>query len=453
MGIESSRPSYNFSLPSGEEHLYLPSETLRVCTSPTRCICPPAGRPYLHPKVWYESPENKGNYQDPMDLLALMASGPGGSYSGGGGGGLARGMLPWKDAKDWTGRDYDMFGDVMNEYLTRMRAKGCRGNDGGYQHLQRQQMAGMPADATVNMLMTMMPPPGVHMNMTGPDDDYYWWGGGRPSRRRRRERPSSSSSVDYDRMEESLREFKRQAHEFKQFMDGVNELVFGSEIDQRREAFQRSLWKNLQGLVPQLGQMLAMQQQQQSGMGAGFGGAMPPPLGGQMPAPFGANLAMPPPGMSGFPGMHCTLPPMAGGIPGFGAMGPFGMNPLATAGGHGDFGGGIMDPVTNSLLGGPGGLAGVGIPEVQPPIGFGGRRRPGLLGGGRGGRRDYGRDFLDDDFGAGSGGRRGRNRRGGRWDDEEDLFGGGDDGMYVFRRWNGSSLKHISLHADMSLAR
>ena len=88
--------------------------------------------------------DGRERYHDMMDLMGKYMMGQGGGgvgnmggVGGGGGMGTPDGVgvgWPFRDAREWTIRDYDRLGDVMKEFYDRERGRGreaCRGGGGG----------------------------------------------------------------------------------------------------------------------------------------------------------------------------------------------------------------------------------------------------------------------------------------------------------------------------------
>ncbi|CZT14802.1 uncharacterized protein RCC_12128 [Ramularia collo-cygni] len=382
--------------------LYLPSDySLRVC-SPDRCWCNGRHHNCSSPKYLYveRGGDGRERYQDPVDMVGEF-------FMNGGGGGLS------KNPGEWTVRDYERLGEVLNEW--QMRERGRRRGGGG--------------------------------NNYGPSP----WdgsGGGDGSGRRRRTHPTRG---EFDRMRDTVEDkFQRMAEEYQRHMAERDSLLFGSASDHKREQYRNNMLKTLQEILPQLSQMIAAQQMGGGGMNGG-----------------GMNMGM---GMG--MGMQNG---MQGGIPGLGAMGGAAGSPgMGMQGGGMGMPGINVNPMMNPMAAAAAMAGGPGMGPMNTPMmpgggmnEFGGGGVGGFGGGGFGGpgRRGRGRrerafrDDFDDDFGGG--GRRAgrpfrRGRRGG-WDDEDDdLLGGiGGDGERPQggpqrpRRPNGGDFDGGTAHQDV----
>ncbi|KXT14812.1 hypothetical protein AC579_9649 [Pseudocercospora musae] len=211
--------------------LYLPTDSLRRC-DPDRCWC---DRPY-HRKSRYVYVERGGDgserYHDPMDMMSNMMMG-----------GMS--SMPWKDPSLWTVRDFDRLGEVMGELYNRERGRGM--------------------DRSGPYPTWSMPP-----EQPQPWDD----GGGR---RRRSNRPGWT---EYNRLEEQFR------HMYDEYMRHRNEndsVLYGSDVDRRKDQYRYNMLKTLQEMWPQMGQMMMGGQQGQMYGGPANHPMMPPPQ--MMPPP------------------------------------------------------------------------------------------------------------------------------------------------------------------------
>ena len=296
--------------------------------------------------------DGKENFHDPMEYMDRIMSG-GSGWPG-----------SWKDARDWTTRDFERLGDVMGEYENRVWGR---------------RMGGVPTHGGGGGGMT---PAMMTMMMMAAGDEYGGSGGGGGRYRRR----SGQFSVE---MWKHLQRMVRENHEQ---LRELSDAVYGSDAERRQELARRRMFKLWQDF----------QQQGMSG-GGGMGGNGMPGAGGMgmgmgmpgmMPNQFGGMGG--PAGMGGPPGMG-----MNGMMPGAGGMGQ--MN------GYGD------DMLAGGGLGG-GGLSG----RRGGAYGRGGRK-----GGARG--IGWG-DDLEDEFGLGLGDGRGDGRgfNGGRRRDDDWLDGYGD---------------------------
>lgn len=172
--------------------------------------------------------------------------------------------MPWKDPSLWTVRDFDRLGEVMGELYNRERGRGMN-RSGPYPPWS-------------------MPPP-----------EQQAWDDGGGGRRRRSNRPGWT---EYNRLEEQFR------HMYDEYMRHRNEndsVLYGSDVDRRKDQYRYNMLKTLQEMWPQMSQM--MQQQQMYGAGQNHQ-MMPPPLPPQMMQP-------PPPSMYP-PGPQFGMSPAAG---------------------------------------------------------------------------------------------------------------------------------------------
>ncbi|KAK3718186.1 hypothetical protein LTR37_005301 [Vermiconidia calcicola] len=370
MGVDISRPSREYT------ELYLPADTFRQC-SPERCWCQGGHRNTRYMYI-ERGGDGRERYHDPLDYMDRIATGGGWPGS-------------WKHPRDWTTKDYDRLGTIMQELYHRQRGK---------------QMGGIMS-------------PWMMADELG--------GGGRCG--------SGMASPTYGRRGHAM-PMPMPVHDGPTWEDlervygarlkDLQDKVYGSEENAREErwrAKQFNLWKEFMGAygggagagaggmgMGAMGAMNGLQGMQMPpmnpnmgmGMGQGMGQGMGP---GMMPQQFGGGMTMPPGmggGFGGMPPMNNAMPNMPGG--GFGQMNGFGGDEM--------FGGG------------PGGGA------------FGGRRGGGGFGRNRrfGGGRGIGwDDQYDEGFGAGGGfggggGRGFGGRRRGRFGDEDDIFGGLGDG-------------------------
>lgn len=337
--------------------LFLPSDTIRVC-SPDRCWC--NGRHHRSSKYVYVERGGDGGerYQDPVDMMGEFLMG----------GGTGAGM-PWKNPGEWTVRDYERLGEVLNEW--QMRERGRR----------RNPSAGIPA---------MMG--GGNVYGSSP------WDGGGGGGRRRRTHPSWG---EFERMQETVEDkFRRMAEEYQRHISERDSLLFGSASDHRREQYRNNMLKTLQEILPQLSQMMAAQQMA-AGNGMNMGMGMPGGMGGGGMAGMGGVTAGPP-GM----GMHGV------GMQGMN-MNPM-MNPMVGAMGGGGGMGQMNTPMMPNDFGGGGGFGRRGRGRRERPF-----------------REDFEEEFGGFGGGGGRAGRPlRRGRRGGGWgDDDEDMLGG--EGEYV----------------------
>lgn len=356
--------------------LLLPSDTIRIC-SPDRCWCNGRHHNRSSKYVYVErGGDGRERYQDPVDMM--------GEFLMSGGGNMG---MPWKNPGEWTVRDYERLGEVLNEWQARERGR------------RRNPSTGNPA---------MM----GGGNMYGPSP-WEGGGGGGGHGRRRRAHPSWG---EFERMQETVEDkFRRMAQEYQRHISERDSLLFGSASDHRREQYRNNMLKTLQEILPQLSQMMAAQQMSGGGMNMGMGMGM---------------------------GMQNGMP--SGGIPGTGAgmgagPGPPGMGLHGGAGMQGMQGMNMNHPMMNSNGGGMGYMN----PAMMPNDFGGGGGGGGLGRRGRGRRERPFREDFDEDFGGfggsgggggGGGGRAGRTFRRGRrggWgdDEEEDMLGG--DGEYV----------------------
>lgn len=346
--------------------LFLPSDTIRLC-SPDRCWCNGRHNNRASKYVYVErGGDGRERYQDPVDMM--------GDFLMGGGGGAA---MPWKSPGEWTVRDYERLGEVLNEW--QMRERGRR----------RNPSFGSP----------MM---GGGGNIYGPSP---WEGGGGGGGRRRRTHPSWG---EFERMQETVEDkFRRMAEEYQRHLAERDSLLFGSSSDHRKEQYRNNMLKTLQEILPQLSQMMAAQQfGGAGGMNAGMGMGMPNGMQGGMPM---GGVAGPP-----FMGMQNGGMGMQGMN-----MNPM-MNPMAAAASMG--GGAGMGPMHNPMM------AGGGVNDMGGGGGGGGFGRRA-----RGRRERPFREDFDEDFGGFGVGRAGRpfrrGRRGGWGEDDDDMLGGfGGDG-------------------------
>lgn len=195
--------------------------------------------------------------------------------------------MPWKDPSLWTVRDFDRLGEVMGELYNRERGRGMARNAPGY---------------------GPYPP--------WPAEQQPWDDGG--GRRRRSNRPGWT---EYNRLEEQFR------HMYDEYMRHRNEndsVLYGSDVDRRKDQYRYNMLKTLQEMWPQMSQM--MQQQQIYGDGQNHP-MMPPPPPPQMMQPPPPTMYPPGPqmgpqyGMSpgNYGGQHNGYSPM---MPGNGMMNP-----------------------------------------------------------------------------------------------------------------------------------
>lgn len=346
--------------------LFLPSDTIRVC-SPDRCWC--NGRHRSSKYVYVErGGDGRERYQDPVDMMGEFLMG-----NGGGAG------MPWKNPGEWTVRDYERLGEVLNEWQVRERGRR-----------RQPSAAGMMGG-------------GGGMYGQSP------WDGGGGGGRRRRTHPSWG---EFERMQESVEDkMRRMAEEYQRHLSERDSLLFGSVDDHRREQYRNNMLKTLQEILPQLSQMMAAQQMGGGGgnMNMGMGMGMQNGMQNGMPMPgFGAMGGVP-----GAPGMGMQNGGM--GMQGMG-MNPM-MNPMAAAAMAGGAGMGMNGPM----------MQGGGMNDMGGGGGFGRR--------GRGRRERPFREDFEDEFGgfggAGAGGRAGRSFRRGRkanWGEEDDDMLGGMGG-------------------------
>ncbi|KXS95315.1 hypothetical protein AC578_10472 [Pseudocercospora eumusae] len=266
--------------------LLLPSDTLRKC-DPDRCWC---DRPY-HRKSRYVYVERGGKqreqliqilfsadlgdlgdgserYHDPMDMMSSMMMG-----------GLP--SMPWKDPSLWTVRDFDRLGEVMGELYNRERGRGMNRNAPGY---------------------GPYPP--------WPSEQPSWDDGG--GRRRRSNRPGWT---EYNRLEE---QFRHMYDEYMRHRTENDSVLYGSDVDRRKDQYRYNMLKTLQEMWPQMSQMMMGQGQQMYGghqnhpMMPSPPQMMPPP---QNVYPPGPQMGTPHYGMdpAGMYGQYS--PPMDGGMP------------------------------------------------------------------------------------------------------------------------------------------
>ena len=342
-------------VPSKTE-LFLPSDTLRVCT-PDRCWCRGSHCSARYVYVEKNCIDGRERFHDPVDMMGEFLRG-----------GLW--PMPWKDAREWTVRDYERLGDILNEYYKRERGRrtgpgispylGLRGDeeDGGY---------------AIPMMMT----PG------GPYDDPRSRGG--PGRWHY---PARS---EFQQMWDSIDEkFHRMAEDYQRHVAEQEAFLFGSEMDHRKDQYRNNMLKTLQELMPQLSQMMAAHNMG----GAGMNGMMGNPMAGMNPgiSPFGVGMSTMP-GMSPMGGLNHMHHPMAG-----------------------------MGPRNHSMMGG---LNDYGMGMGRPS-------RFAVRGPRRGSRLPFGDSFDEDDGYGGSRGWRRRGRRRFDEDDEDDFLGGFGNGEYVF---------------------
>ncbi|CAK4021761.1 Hypothetical predicted protein [Lecanosticta acicola] len=255
--------------------LILPSDSLRVCHPGPSCFC---GQSHRSSRYVYK--EVGGSFRDPVDLMDDFMYGGGGPSPSG----LPGAVGMWKDAREWTVRDYERLGEIMNEWQMRERGRRSGGGGGGG-----------------------------------------GWGyeGDRRGGRLRR--------GDLERFQESVEEkFRRMAEEYKGHLEERDAFLFGTEGERRREMYKDRMLKTLREVLPGLMQGPGPGPQPNApwpggpggmgwppnGMGMGAGGinmpappqagafGMPPQMGAALPAPMPAMNPM----MNGMPGMN----PMAG---------------------------------------------------------------------------------------------------------------------------------------------
>lgn len=331
MGYSFSRPQYRYS---ERRH---PAEYFRTC-DPSDCFCGGPAHFRQRNVAVHRTAGGQEYYQDPSDLMDGMMDGLGygmpgmdmgmglGGLGMGSGGGYAmpsamgglghapamgglpmlgfgnntNGSIPgiggmglnwppdWKDPREWTTRDYDRLGEIMDEYLSRQRGRGILGPS-------NQQMSPFAQPMSP---FSHLPP------MDNPWDS--------SSRRPHRSRPSHS---DIDQLRAQMFTY---AQEAKEHMQSVNDFLYGSEREQREERYKERQRKMIEEIL--------------KGMSGVSRGNEPATMGSHPPHP-----ALP---GQGYPAM----PPMMGMPPGMGHMGagnPMAGNPMA--GMQSMFPGGGMD--------------------------------------------------------------------------------------------------------------
>lgn len=365
-------------VPSKTE-LFLPAETIRPC-HPDRCWC--AGGHHRSLKWVYTERGGDGRERnhDAMDMMRdfMMGAQQGGGGGSGGGGNYP--MMPWRPAKDWSVRDYERLGEILNEYYVRENGRmgGGGGPGGGMMPNMQGMFPGGPGGPGGGVPPMMMNP-----GMMGGFDGSQSSGGGGSHRKRRY--PSWS---EFERMQESVEDkLRRMAEEYQRHTQERDAYLFGTDADVRKERYRSNMLKTMQELMPQLAQMMA-------------GG---PHMGGG--------------------GMNMPMGPMMGGPPG--NMPPYGMNPGGQNPWGGNGGGGVnhmaaaaqqQAAMNQPAWGGDPMMMGAPPPMMEHG------RRPSRFGG-------RGRKFVspmdDGRFDQGLGG-----HMGGRspWDNDDMLGGGGGYG-------------------------
>ncbi|EME45659.1 hypothetical protein DOTSEDRAFT_23658 [Dothistroma septosporum NZE10] len=291
-------------IPSQTSYYTLPSNAIRVCRGHDHCFCD--GGYHRKEKYVYVDRRSDGRerYYDMMELMGKYIQNGGMAGSGGGGGGMGQGAQmgwPFRDAREWTIRDYDRLGDVMKEFYDRERGRGRwapGGNDGGgggtmgmpqmYPGMAPGMMSMSPQMMGMNMPMNgpgMMPQPPMMPPPTGES-----FAGSRSGARHQHQHPSME---EFQRLQQDLEDKFR---EYNRHM-GV---LFGTEQDRQKDQYRTTMLKTLQEIMPQLAQMMA---QQQTPMGM---------RGGMNPAMMGMNVPV------GVPPQRMAMPsqnPMAYGAP------------------------------------------------------------------------------------------------------------------------------------------
>lgn len=430
MGFNFSRPQYEYS------ERRSPSEYFRVC-DPSDCFC--GERHYRRRHVAVQRlPGGREIYRDPSEVMNSMLYGqtyanpaagmmpgmmsgtaPMGNaplISGGGNiylpssGGITNGLLgngwpaEWKDPREWTTRDYDRLGEVMDEYLNRQRGRGLpvmfgQGLQGMYQQLgQSINPLGALAQGMFSQGSSPLSPSMLPISSTTFAESP-WDYRGRESRSRdlgSRSRYSKPRPSYYD-LDELREQMARYAQEAKDHMQSVNDFLYGSERELREERYKDKQRKMIEEILKGFSGRNNDRSNDILQQANGLQSALPPLATGMQG--MGAYPSMA--GMGGMPGMQ-GMPPAATFM---GANPMAGMYPAA------------VDPM--------GAYAGM---EAMPSRGsYPRQRRP---------PRNLG--FAEDLDSGGApggfdefGGRRGRRpRRGGFNDPDDDMMDMGD-GMYV----------------------
>ncbi|QIX00847.1 hypothetical protein AMS68_006364 [Peltaster fructicola] len=326
MGFNFSRPQYDY-FPRRR-----PSEYFRVC-DPYDCFC--GGPRHFRQRnvAVHRTSGGREYYRDPMDFMDDMFDGYGygmpgmamGGYQmpmsmpsllggtgmppGLGGMGLtpAFGGLPalnfggnqgqplqgqsgamtwppeWKDPREWTTRDYDRLGEIMDEYLNRQRGRGMPN----------------PCNQQMSPFGPPLSPYGPLPPMDSPWDS---------NRRSGRSRPSHSD------LEQLRAQMFAYAQEAKEHMQSTNDFLYGSEREQREERYRERQRKMIEEILKGL-----------SGSGRMNDSAMMGAQNGQPSYPGGGGM---PPGAGFMPGNPMSNYPMPGMqsmfAPGMESMNPYG---------------------------------------------------------------------------------------------------------------------------------
>lgn len=297
-------------------HTTLPSNAIRICHGghDGRCFC--NGGYHRKEKYVYVDRRSDGRerYHDMMEVMGKFMQGGGmGAYGGGGpgvmnngamGGGMGAQMAggtgwPFRDAREWTIRDYDRLGDVMKEYYDRERGRGkwAPGEGGGVGAMGMGPMyPGMMPGMGMNPQMMGMGMPGMMPMMPNmpPNGD-----GSRGSGHYQHQHPSME---EFQRLQQDLEEKFR---EYNRHM-GV---LFGTEQDRQKDQYRATMLKTLQEIMPQLALMMA-QQSMRGGVNPMMGMGMPPQMGAMPPQQMPQNpMAYAPPNPAMMGNMQQGPPP------------------------------------------------------------------------------------------------------------------------------------------------
>lgn len=262
MGIIPSKPSYI---------LTSPAESIRLCPGfPGHCWC---GASKLHRTSRYVyveySRDGRERYSDPVDLLGDFLLGQ------------STRLVPWKATRDWSARDYERLGEVLNEYCLR---QGSCGAATAYPGIGFQRATHSP-----------IPPAGEY------------------GRRERRQHPTWS---DWEALQDELaHRMRRMEERCARHIEEREGVLFGTESGRKREQYRADMLRTFREILPQLNVTMINQQQQDQRQPRGCaipapGMTMTPSGSGTLSPLFGGGMAGRMPAVAATPDVRTAMNPL-----------------------------------------------------------------------------------------------------------------------------------------------